>query len=143
MLFQRFMHDVQELRRIWRTNWLSSIQELADYETQKRLWLDQENTNPHFSFVEYFCSYFNDLGLSERGYDWALNAGLLSSDEVAAIEEFHRIADAYDSPTDAYDHKTILSDPKWFEVVLAAKKAQDALSQLISDPEERRLLLEP
>ena len=135
-------HD-QELRRNWRTRWLSSIQEFADDERQRRLWLDCENTNPHFSFVEYFCCYFDDLGLSDGGYDWALSEGMLSVDEVKAVAEFHRAADAYDSPTDDYDHQAILADPNWTEVVAAAKRTQDALSQMIDDAHERRFLLEP
>ena len=42
-------------RRFWRANWLGSIQEFADGDTQRRMWLDLSNTNPHFSFVEYLC----------------------------------------------------------------------------------------
>ena len=137
------MHDDEELRRNWRTRWLSSIQEFADDETQKRLWLDRENTNPHFSFVEYICCYFDDLGLSDGNYDWALNEGLLSADEVAAVAHFHRAADAYDSPTDDYDHEAILADPEWALVVAAAKRAEDPLAQLIDDSYERRVLLDP
>ena len=137
------MPDDQELRRNWRTRWLSRIQEFADDETQRRLWLDSKNTNPHSSFVEYFCCYFDDLNLSDGGYDWALSEGMVSADEVRAVAEFHRTADAYDSPTDDYDHQAILADSKWTDVVAAAKRAQDALSQLIDDANERRLLLEP
>ena len=137
------MNDNLELRRNWRTNWLSSIQELADDETQRRLWLDSTNTNPHFSFVECFCSYFDDLGLSDRGYKWAVMQGLLSEEEVAAVAGFHKIAHAYESPTDDYDHQAILADPKWADVVAAAKQAQAELLRLIDDPREHRLLMEP
>lgn len=137
------MADNEELRRNWRTDWLSSIQEFADEESQRRLWLDPTNTNPHFSFVEYFCCYFDDLGLSDGGYDWAVKENLVSPDEVAAVAHFHQIADTYNSPTDDYDHEAILADPKWAEVVEAAKGAQAALFSLIEDPHERRLLMEP
>ena len=101
------MSDNLELRRNWRTNWLSSIQEFADDETQRRSWLDTTNTNPHFSFIEYFCCYFDDLGLSDGGYEWAVKEDLLTEEEVAAVAGFHNIADAYDSPTDDYDHQAI------------------------------------
>jgi hypothetical protein len=137
------MSDNFELRRNWRTNWLSSIQEFADDDIQRRLWLDATNTNPHFSFVEYFCCYFDDLGLSDSGYEWAVREGLLSESEVRAVARFHKIADAYDCPTDDYDHQAILEDPKWTEVVAAAKEAQAQLFRLIDDPHERRLLMEP
>ncbi|MDT0510068.1 hypothetical protein [Novosphingobium sp. MMS21-SN21R] len=137
------MQDDQERRRNWRANWLSSIQEFADDETQRRSWLDHKNTNLHFSFVEYFSCYFDDLGLSDGDYDWALNRGMVSADEVEAVAAFHQAADTYDSPSDEYNHKAILADPKWAEVVAAAKRAQSALSRLIDDPKERCLLLGP
>ena len=133
----------EQLRHNWRRNWLGSLQEFADDEAQRRLWLNPTNTNPHFSFVEYFCCYFDDLGLSDGGYDWAVTEGLVSPDEVEAVANFHQIADAYEGPTDDFDHEAILADPKWGEVVVAAKQAQAALVRLINDPHERRLLVEP
>ena len=132
----------EEQRRNWRTNWLSSIKEFADDDTQRRLWLDTTNANPHFSFVEYLCCYFDDLGLSEGGYDSAAKEYLLSAEEAAAIADFHRILNTYPRPTDVYDHKAILADPKWADVVASAKLAQAALLVLIDDPHERRLLIE-
>lgn len=133
----------KERRKNWRTSWLSSIQEFADEASQRRLWLDPTNTNPHFSFVEYYCCYFDDLGLSDGGYDWAVNEKLLSEEEVTAVARFHQVADNYNSPTDDYDHKVILADAKWAEVVEAAQHAKSALLNLIVDPHEQRLLMEP
>jgi hypothetical protein len=135
------MNGNQELRRNWRRGWLSRIQEFADEETQRRSWLDPTNTNPHFSFIEYNCTYFDDLRLSE-GYQWALEEGLVSADEIAAVAAFHAVLDAYESPTDDYDHEAILADPKWAAIVVAAKRAQDALLNIINDPQERRWLEE-
>ena len=137
------MTNNEEQRRNWRTNWLSSIQEFADEEMQRRSWLDPTNTNPHFSFVECFCCYFDSFGLSDGGYEWAVKEKLVSRDEVTAVAEFHQIADAYESPTDDFDHDAILGDPKWSEVVDAAKHAQAALLDLIEDAGERRFLVEP
>jgi hypothetical protein len=136
------MSDDSELRRNWRSRWLGSIQEFADDEVQQRTWLDTTNTNPHFSFVEYFCCYFDDLGLSDGGYRWALNKGLVSENEAKAVSDFHRAADSYDRPTDDYDHKAILADPKWGEVVAGARHAQAALLPLLDDPQDRRFLVE-
>jgi hypothetical protein len=137
------MDESGDLRRNWRTNWLSSVQEFADDESQRRLWLDTTNTNPHFSFVEYLSSYFDDLDLSDVGYECALKQGLLSEAEVAAVSSFHKTAGAYNSPANDYDHEAILADPKWAEVVAAAKRAQAELLDLIDDPHERQLLMEP
>ncbi len=137
------MYTNQEQRESWRENWLGSIQEFADIEIQKRMWLDASNTNPHFSFVEYFCCYFDDLNLSSNGYISALDSGLVNAKEVAAVADFHQIADTYKSPTDVYDHQTILSDPLWLEVVAAALRAQSLLVELIDDPQERSALMNP
>jgi hypothetical protein len=136
------MTDDPERRRNWRTNWLSSIQEFADEEVQRRMWLDTTNINPHWSYVEFFCCYFDDLGLSD-GYGWAIQEAFVTNEEVTAVAGFHRVANAYSSPTDNYDHKAILCDPKWAEVVAAAKQAQGRLLGLIEDPHERGFLMEP
>ena len=132
-----------ELQGNWRTRWLSSIEEFANLDDQKRLWLDPVGTNPHYSFREYFNCYFDDLDLNE-GYDSAMREGFVSTEEATAVAEFHELADKYQEPRgDVYDHAAILNDPNWIEVVEAAKRAQVALSKIIDDPFERRLLLEP
>lgn len=128
----------KEIRRNWRQEWLGCVAEFSDFDTQKRMWLDVENTNPHWSFVEYMCSYFDDLGLQVVDYQGRIDAGFVTEEEVAAINEFHQIADGYQSPTDDYDHRAILDDPKWHEVVKAAQKAKQQLLALISDNKERQ-----
>jgi hypothetical protein len=137
------MNDDLEWRRNWRANWLSSIQEFADDETQRLLWLDTANTNPHFSFVEYLSCYFDGLCLSDYGYEWAIKQSFVSEQEAEAVAAFHEIADAYRSPTDDYDHQAILADPKWQDVVATAKQAQAKLLSLLKDTHERGLLMEP
>jgi hypothetical protein len=136
------MTQNNELRRNWRINWLRSVQEVADRATQKRMWLDKENTNPHFSFVEYLCCYFNGLGL-EDGYQRAVSGGLLTSGEAKAVAAFHSIFNAYCPPNGDYDHEAILADPKWNDVVLGAQQAQAALLDIIDDTDERLSLTEP
>lgn len=118
----------------WRQNWLSSIQEFADEETQRRSWLNPRNGNPHFSFPELFNCYFDGLLLSDGGYAWALKEGLVTAEEATAVEDFHQLAKTYDSPgDDDGDHQAILADPKWADVVNAAKAAQTNLLTLLSD----------
>ena len=136
------MDDDQDRRRNWRSSWLGSIQEFADEGTQRRAWLNPNNSNPHYSFVELMCCYFDDLALCD-GYQLALEEGLVSADEVAVVAEFHVIADTYNSPKSDYGQDAILGDPKWVEVVAAAKRAQTALLALIDDPSERSELTQP
>lgn len=138
--------DWVELRRNWRSQWLASIQQFADIETQRKKWLDPANTNPHWSFIEYMCCYFDDIGLNDGGlgYEGWVLEGLATRDEVEAVQRFHALADAYKAPNgDDYDDKAILEDPQWADVVGAAKEAQQRLAQLITDPAELKLLLEP
>ena len=143
------MNENEELRHNWRRNWLGSIQEFADQKTQRQLWLDPNMSNPHYNFVEYMCCYFDGLDVFDDptvlgdSYAVAREQGLVTAEEAAAVEPFHAILDAYETPRkNNYDHPAILADPKWEEVVAAAKSAQSALLRLIHDPEERRALME-
>ena len=45
--------DWTALREQWRPRWLGSIEEFADIETQRSKWLDPNNANALFSFIEY------------------------------------------------------------------------------------------
>lgn len=134
-----------EQRANWRSNWLSSIQELADLEMQRATWLNPHNGNPHYSFVEYIEVYFDDLALGDVGGGYAARVaeGLLSDEEAAAASRLHALLDRYESPTDDYDHLAILEDPAWHHVVGAAREAQASLSTIIVQPEERASLLLP
>ncbi len=125
--------------------WLSSIQAFSDSETQKTRWLDPAERNPHFSFVECMCSYFDDAYLGEAdAYRKRLVAGKLSENEVAAVAEFHAVADRYKSPSDDdWDTQAILKDPEWKAVVEAAQRAQERLLSLLTDSTERDALTQP
>jgi hypothetical protein len=133
-----------EFRATWRTNWLSSIQELADLDMQRATWLNPHGKNPHFSFVEYVTCYFDDLrfGEEEGGYAARIADNLLSQEEAAAVSEFHTLFNNYKSPTHDYDHCAILQDPEWLRVVAAARAAQALLAIMIDRLEERESLLE-
>ncbi|MDB5424543.1 MAG: hypothetical protein JWQ29_1959 [Phenylobacterium sp.] len=140
------MTNYVELRKHWRPRWLSSIQEFADIDIQRAKWLEPENTNRHWSFVEIMNCYFDDIGLSDAafGYEGWIEHGLITAAEAGAVAEFHAVASAYSSPRgDDYDNAGVLNDPKWLDVVNAAKSAQARLAELITDADERRLLLNP
>ena len=137
--------DWVELRKNWRPRWLASIQEFADIKTQREKWLDPSNTNPHWSYIEYMCCYFDDLGLSDDlGLDGCVQNELLTAQEADATREFHVVAGAHNSPNDDdYDNAAVLADPKWLQVVEAAREAQRRLAALLTDPKELKLVLEP
>lgn len=88
-----------ELRIAWRANWLRSIREIADLREQRATWLNPAAINPHFTFVECMSSYFDDLVLAgDDGYAPRIAEGLLSADEVGAVETLHLMLSAYLSP---------------------------------------------
>lgn len=133
-----------EQRTNWRANWLASIQELTDLEMQRATWLNPDNGNPHYSFIEYITVYFDDLLLGETngGYSARMAEGLLSEREADAASRLHLLLDDYKSPTDDYDHHAILADPAWHRVVATAQEAQAVLASLIAQPDEKIYLLQ-
>jgi hypothetical protein len=135
----------EELRRWWRMQWLTSIQAFADSETQKVRWLDPGEGNPHYSFVECMCWYFDDAYLCEEdAYQKRQERGQVSIAEVEAVADFHRLASAYDPPEDDhYAIAAILNDPAWQEVVVAAQAAQQALLSLLDNEIEANALTVP
>ncbi len=135
----------EDQRRYWRLNWLSSIQAFSDTEVQQTRWLDPQERNPHYSFVECMCCYFDDAFVGEdKAYQRLIERGHLSRDEVAAVAEFHALVDTYQSPNnDDYDNKAILSDPAWQSVTDAAQSARRRLICLLTDPNEQRAIMLP
>jgi len=125
----------------WRLNWLDCLYELSDYSLQLHSWNGKlESNNPHWSFVEFTCGYFDDCSLV-NGYDGAVNNGFLSKEEAAAVAKFHFAADAYKPPKNKeYDHVAILRDAKWQSVVEIAVAACNALSKILVDPTELAIL---
>ena len=80
----------------------------------------------------------------DLGYDCWVRHGLISQDEANCVCDFYKLASSYTSPKgDDYDNFVVLNDPKWHQVVEAARLAQDTLVRLLADPVEGRLLMEP
>lgn len=110
---------------------------------QRATWLNPQNCNPHYTFVEFAECYFDDLAITdaEGGYRARIADGLLTADEAEAVEAFHGLFDRYKSPDgDDYNHEAILNDPAWHDVVAAAQSAKCALLAIIGDLDERQLL---
>lgn len=135
----------EEVRACWRQRWLSAIQAFADNQTQQSRWLDPNETNPHYSFVECMCCYFDDARMSEPdALKQRVEKGDINPRESAVASQFHALAEAYKSPNgDDWDAATILADPAWHAVCAAARATQEALLEVLSDPDERQLLSTP
>lgn len=133
--------SLPECRARWRSDWLCAMTEFSDYDLQRRSWSGGERyDSPYWSYVEWTCRYFNDLGL-DSGYRAFIDDGFVSRDEADAALAFHAALDAYEPPNkDSYDFETILSDPAWKRVVSRADAARLRLLTLISDPIERDVL---
>jgi len=128
----------QELRRSWRLLWLSSINELTDIDLQRATWLDMENLNPHWTYVEFMCSYFDDSH-TENNYESPLKWGFLSEEEFTAIQRWHELLDAYEEPVEYYDHKGILEDEKWLQIAQLGLECKRELSKHLNEEEKEVL----
>lgn len=128
-------------KELWRNRWLSCINELTSLELQRQSWSDKRNSNPHWSFVEFMCSYFDDLGI-DNNYEYQLKQGWITNTEFESISAWHQLLDKYESPKkDDYDVEAILTDFNWLMIIEEGVKAKNELSGVISD-EEKRILFE-
>jgi len=135
------MTEQTDLRRTWRQNWLGCLQDFADGDVQRRMWLDPQNQNPHWSYIEFMCSYFDDT-LHGDDYDWAIEQGFVTQEEVDAIAALHHLLTAHQAPGgNDHDNERILNDPAWRLIVEEAKQATGKLALLLSEPAERTILL--
>ena len=119
---------------------MSCIAQLTSIDLQRTSWLDARNQNPHWSFVEFLCSYFDDLGLSE-GYPKLINNSFVAQEEYDALHDWHSDLEKYDTPSkDQYDHEKILSDLRWLRVVDRGRAARQQLELLLTNDEQSILL---
>lgn len=126
-------------REIWRQRWLSSINELTSLELQRKSWLDRHQTNPHWSFVEFMCSYFDDL-LCDFPYSHYIEIGWVSIQEYEVLRDWHEALDNYLAPrNDDHDREVILADRVWLEIVEAGEKAKLKLAVFLSKVEQEIL----
>ncbi len=104
-------------------------------EYQRRTWLTPPNSSPHWSYVEFCCSYpdANQLqSARDHGYLSAKEFELLTALDEALIS--HRA-------TDDYDNRAILEDPAWHAVVATAQHIRKQLLTLTVDPIEKSYLM--
>lgn len=124
-------------REMWRQRWLDSINELTSLDLQNKTWLDKENTNPHWSFVEFRCCYFDDL-LCDYDYKYYIETDWITKEEYEIIKEWHNELDNYKAPND-YDHTTILNDKKWLNILNMGVEAKYKLLKILPEVEKEIL----
>jgi len=120
-----------------RTSWFSQLYQLSDLDLQRRTWLDLANHNPHWSYIEFVCSYPGDDQLR-----YAHKQGWLTAEEFKILSEFRRTLIAYSPPGgDHYDNAAILNDAAWQSVAEAAARAIRQLLSITTNHLEREMLL--
>lgn len=125
----------EELRKLWRVRWKSSIEELTSLEHQRETWLDAAKPSVHYTFVEFMCCYFDDL-LCGLSYSQIVENGYVSEKEKAVLLKWHNALDSYNSPqNNDYDDAAILNDPEWLQIVGLGAMAWQNLQLLESDNE--------
>lgn len=126
----------------WRSWWLDSINELTSIELQKKSWLDKENTNPHWSFIEFISCYFDELSIDDN-YEKEITEGWISKEEYNAIKDWHELLNKYNPPkNENYNHEAILEDENWKQVVKKGIKAKEKLKKILSEKEASILVRE-
>jgi hypothetical protein len=104
---------------------------------QRRTWLAPPTPSPHWSYVEFCCSY-----PAPEQLEFARNSGHLSKAEFDLLATLKKAISEHEPPRgDAYDHRAILADPAWHRVVEKATKAREELLALSVDPVERNYLM--
>lgn len=124
-----------ETIRIIRLYLFGYIRDFADADTQQERWFDCSATTPYYTFAECMCHYFDDA-ITDAGLQAMLEDGFISSEEFEAIKPFHCLAERYNSPTDDYDHLSILRDPAWHLIQVEAKRTCDKLRFQVHDAAE-------
>jgi hypothetical protein len=123
--------DLANLRR----QWFGSVYEIADMEYQRRTWLTPPNSSPHWSYVEFCCSY-----PAADQLQFARDRGHLSAKEFELLTSLSEALAAYRA-IDDYDLHAILEDPGWHAVVAKAQQIRQQLLALTLDRIEQSYLL--
>ena len=126
-------------KETWRQSWLKSINELTSLDLQINSWLDKKQSNPHWSFIEFMCIYFDDL-LSDNDYEYFINTGWVTKQEYETIKDWHLALMRYKATKENdYDHEAILNDINWTEIVMLGEKSKIKLITILSKSESQIL----
>src|SRR5262249_4963104 len=118
-----------------RRQWFGSVYEIADIDYQRRTWLTPPDSSPHWSYVEFCCSYPDPDQLREL-----LDRGHLGPKEFELLTELHE-AIASHKAMDDHDNRAILEDPSWHAVVAKAEQIRQQLLAMTEDAVEKSYLM--
>jgi hypothetical protein len=120
-----------------RRQWFESVYEIADMEYQRRTWLTPPDSGPHWSYVEFCCSY---PGVDQLQF--ARDRGHLSAKEFELLAALDEALISYQAPgLNDYDSRAVLEDPAWHAVVAKAERIRQQILTLTVDPIERSYLI--
>ena len=106
--------------------WFGSVYEIADIDFQRRTWLTPPTESPHWTFVEFVCSY-PDAGQLQHARDH----GHLDAKEFELLANLGRALSSYKAPLgNVYDHSAVLEDPAWHALVAKAERTRQQLLTL-------------
>lgn len=125
-------------KEIWRKRLFEAINELTSQNLQKESWQNRENKNPHWTFVEFMCCYFDDLLIYD--YPYYINNNWISQKEYEIIKDWHISIDNYKSPNgDDYCIEAILNDSEWNNILQKGLKAKKELLKILDKVEKQYL----
>jgi hypothetical protein len=116
-----------------RSMWFASVAEIADIDLQSSNWVDPTNTNPHWSYIEFVCSYPDSDQLTDsRARRW------LAARQFNILSDLCNTILSHSAPLgDDHDNAAILDDPAWLEVVSCAQRAREELLSIVTNEAER------
>ena len=119
-----------------RSMWFAGVAEIADIDLQRRKWLDPTNTNAHWSYIEFVCSYPDSDQLTD-----ARARGWLAAREFNILSDLCNTILSHSAPRgDDHDNAAILGDPAWLEVVSCAQRAREELLSTVTNEADRDAL---
>jgi hypothetical protein len=118
-----------------RRQWFSSVREMADIDYQRRTWLYPPDDSPHWSYIEFCCSFPDADQLK-----FSRDRGHLNAEEFELLIALGEAINCYEAKDD-YDNREILEDPNWRTVVSKAEGIRQRLLALTVDAVERSYLV--
>ena len=116
--------------------WFGSVYEISDIEYQRQTWLAPPTESPHWSYVEFRCSYpAADQLLFARDH------GRLRAEEFELLAALHNALISKAPRGNDYDNRAVLEDPAWHAVIAVADRIRQQLLTLTVDPIERSYLM--